>query len=105
LSYWFFIIKVYSFTFSKHLLLPCVGNLLFYERKIYSVLNNLNFTLLVVCTFLSFLLWGVPLSFDWNLLLFLLPFEGFFYFFISLVFYEFIIAYKFYLSIYFWKYF
>jgi len=45
---------------------------------IYSVLNNLNFMLLAVRTFLSFLLWGVPLSFDWNLLLFLLPFEGFF---------------------------
>lgn len=58
----------------------------------------------VVHTFLSVILWGTPLSFDWNLLLFLLLLPGlFFVFLLSLSFYEFIITHKNDLSTYFLK--
>lgn len=58
---------------------------------------------LVVRTFLSVILWGITLSFDWNLLLFLLLLSGLFFFYLVQMFYEFIIAYKKYLSTYFLK--
>lgn len=58
---------------------------------------------LVVRTFLSVILWGITLSFDWNLLLFLLLLSGLFFFYLVQIFYEFIIAYKKYLSTYFLK--
>ena len=59
---------------------------------------------LVVRTFLSVILWGITLSFDWNLLLFMLPHS---WIILSpsflLLFYVFIIACKKYLSSYFLK--
>ena len=59
---------------------------------------------LVVRTFLSVILWGITLSFDWNLLLFLLLLSGLFFFYLlSLSFYEFIITHKNDLSTYFLK--
>ena len=57
----------------------------------------------VVHTILSVILWGTPLSFDWNLLLFLLLLSGLFFFYLVQMFYEFIITHKNDLSTYFLK--
>ncbi len=71
LSRGFFISKVCSFTFSlKTFLLPH-RQLLNSDISHYSVFLIL-YNMLVVRTFLSVILWGTPLRFDWNLLLFLL---------------------------------
>ena len=63
----------------------------------YAISFDIFMGFLAIHTFLSVILWGTPLSFDWNLL------PSGFSSFLSLLFYEFIIAYKNNLSTYFCK--
>ena len=74
----FFINKVCSFTF-LYQSISYYQLVIMIKKNIYSVLKNL--ILPVVRTFLSVLLRGRSLSFDWNLLLFLLLLSGLFVFF------------------------
>ena len=64
------------FLYLPEILLPYRSVSVFHLKQIFSFRNE--YTLLAVRTFLSVILWGRTLSFNWNLLLYMLLLSGLF---------------------------